>query len=303
MFFEVPSVYPIVGWLVKLFSSIQRFFMSRPPHRGSTPFVTTSPALLCQADLAIALGNINKAIILQKVYEWCCLNEAKRSRAHRRDGYYWTYNSYEEWQSDHFGWLNVDTVRRLFKELEKDGLIVAAQYGVFKGDYRKWYRVNEAALRARLKGMGKSSGRVIPMPASGGQAVQKAAPNARQQIKSSSLSNDNPQENAAVSPLPLVSAAREEASTGTKTPTPLTAFEAWRLAAVQLAAIDKVFAAWLEGAQCVGYEDGVYTVAVSSAYVAQALGRYQRRVLKTAQNLYPAATAIRFISLVRAQSA
>lgn len=84
--------------------------------------------------LAKAIG-LNEAIFLQQVHYW--LNKSK----HFYDGYYWIYNTYEDWLEQFPFWSNA-TLRRIVNKLEKKELIIVGNYNKLKIDKTKWYRVN-----------------------------------------------------------------------------------------------------------------------------------------------------------------
>ncbi|MFB6649196.1 DnaD domain-containing protein [Bacillus toyonensis] len=84
--------------------------------------------------LAKAIG-LNEAIFLQQVHYW--LNKSK----HFHDGYYWIYNTYEDWLEQFPFWSNA-TLRRIVNKLEKQELIIVGNYNKLKIDKTKWYRVN-----------------------------------------------------------------------------------------------------------------------------------------------------------------
>lgn len=99
------------------------------------------------SELAQVVG-LNEAIVLQEVYYWCKVN--KRERRDPHDGYYWVYNSYREWQEKHFPWWHVDTVRGIFTKLEKQGLLISANYNKLPTDRTKWYRINFPQLHSKI---------------------------------------------------------------------------------------------------------------------------------------------------------
>ena len=70
-------------------------------HQGDKPLLLDQDVLKVQGQLAAAFG-INEAIIIQKVHEWLMYNERHDKQSHFKDGRWWTYNSYGEWQRDHF---------------------------------------------------------------------------------------------------------------------------------------------------------------------------------------------------------
>lgn len=101
-----------------------------------------SQPLVILPELAAAVG-LNEAIVLQQVHYWCELN-AKAKRNYR-DGYYWVYNSFTEWQKQ-FPWWCEKTVKTTFSKLEKRNLLITANYNRLSLDRTKWYRVNHEAL-------------------------------------------------------------------------------------------------------------------------------------------------------------
>lgn len=100
------------------------------------------------SELAQVVG-LNEAIVLQEVYYWCKVNKRENRPIH--DGYYWVYNSYEEWTDRHFPWWHKDTVRGIFTRLEKNGLLISGNYNKSKMDRTKWYRINFPALKAAVE--------------------------------------------------------------------------------------------------------------------------------------------------------
>ena len=100
------------------------------------------------SELAQVVG-LNEAIVLQEVYYWCKVNKRENRPIH--DGYYWVYNSYEEWTDRHFPWWHKDTVRGIFTRLEKNGLLISGNYNKSKMDRTKWYRFNFPALKAAVE--------------------------------------------------------------------------------------------------------------------------------------------------------
>ncbi len=93
-------------------------------------------------ELAEKIG-LNESIIVQQLNYW--LEHNKETRNNYRDGYYWTYNTYEEWQKQ-FPFWSVSTIKRTFIKLEKDGWVVSGNYNKLKIDRTKWYRLNYEKL-------------------------------------------------------------------------------------------------------------------------------------------------------------
>lgn len=105
-----------------------------------------APMLIIR-ELAFAIG-LPQAIILQQIHYWVKINE--RATKNYRDGYYWTYNSYEHWQSQFFFW-SLATVKRYFRSLEKSSYIICGNFNRLAIDRTKWYRINYNAISERVK--------------------------------------------------------------------------------------------------------------------------------------------------------
>ena len=92
--------------------------------------------------LAKALGNVNKAIVLQQVHFLLNMAKLTRNKYVEVDGKWWVYNSYKQWQENHFTWLAERTIKALFNALEKDGIIISRQGVKDAFDRRKWYTID-----------------------------------------------------------------------------------------------------------------------------------------------------------------
>lgn len=108
------------------------------------------PPLVLQPKLAIVLGDLEEAVILQQVHYWI------KKKANIRDGYSWVYNTMAEWQKQ-FPWIKSDkTLRKKFKSLEDKGLLVTGNYNKAKFDRTKWYRIDYDAFSQMVTAFGKS---------------------------------------------------------------------------------------------------------------------------------------------------
>jgi hypothetical protein len=94
--------------------------------------------LLIMPKLATLIG-LNESIILQQIHYWTEIN--KKVTRNLRDGFYWTYNSYESWNIQ-FPFFSRITIKRTILSLEKMGLIVTGNYNQSQVDRTKWYRIN-----------------------------------------------------------------------------------------------------------------------------------------------------------------
>lgn len=92
--------------------------------------------------LAKKIG-LNEAIILQQIHYWNRINEKNNHNFY--DGYYWTYNTYEDWQKQ-FPFWSTRTIQRAINRLEKLKLVVSGNYNELKLDKTKWYRIDYKVL-------------------------------------------------------------------------------------------------------------------------------------------------------------
>lgn len=98
--------------------------------------------LTINVELAEKIG-LNESIIVQQIQYWTEHN--KEIRHNLREGYYWAYNTYEEWQKQ-FPFWSVSTIKRTFIKLEKEGWVISGNYNKLKIDRTKWYRLNYEKL-------------------------------------------------------------------------------------------------------------------------------------------------------------
>jgi DnaD/phage-associated family protein len=100
------------------------------------------PTLACKVGL-------NGAIILQQVHYW--LGIAKKAKDDRKfkDGQWWVYNTYEEWQ-ENFPWWSLPTIKRTILRLEADSLLISREMDAQDWDHTKWYTINYATLNGLI---------------------------------------------------------------------------------------------------------------------------------------------------------
>lgn len=96
--------------------------------------ITNEKPIVVLPSLAKLLG-INEAIILQQIHYWL----ERSNNIH--DGYRWVYNSIKDW-NEQFKWLSEPTLKRKFKSLEDQGLLITGNYNKKKFDKTKWYRID-----------------------------------------------------------------------------------------------------------------------------------------------------------------
>lgn len=99
--------------------------------------------LLILPKLATAIG-LNEAIILQQVHYWTA-SVNKKADKNYVNGYYWTYNTYEDWQ-DQFTFWSRNTIIRAIDSLRKKKLLVVENHNKLKADKTLWYRINYEEL-------------------------------------------------------------------------------------------------------------------------------------------------------------
>lgn len=94
--------------------------------------------LVVLPQLAVALG-LNEAIFVQQVHYWLRINE--KASKNYRDGRYWTYSTYDEWQMQ-FPFWSTRTLKRIVSSLESSGVLVTACYNKRGYDNTKWYSID-----------------------------------------------------------------------------------------------------------------------------------------------------------------
>lgn len=110
------------------------------PRTQVSPLLIAESPLQVLPSLAEAIG-LNEAIVLQQLH-W-------RLRASRNeaDGRLWVYDSYEEWQAQHFPFWSVPTIKRAFAQLRTLELVVTRRRPG-STDRTNWYSIDYARLAA-----------------------------------------------------------------------------------------------------------------------------------------------------------
>lgn len=90
--------------------------------------------LVVQPTLAVKLG-LNEALVLQQIHYWATM------KLNLKDGYYWVYNTYEDW-GNQFPFMSKSTIGRVLRNLEKNKVIVVGNYNKLSFDKTKWYRID-----------------------------------------------------------------------------------------------------------------------------------------------------------------
>jgi hypothetical protein len=95
--------------------------------------------LLIFPSLAKAIG-LNESIVIQQMHYW--LNIAKKSgkTGVTYDNKVWIYNTFHQWE-EQFPFWSVNTIKRIIKKLESNGLIEIAQLSKNKFDKTNYYTI------------------------------------------------------------------------------------------------------------------------------------------------------------------
>ncbi len=102
--------------------------------------------ILVDRVLASKIG-LNEAVIIQQIHYWIMQN--KRQKKNYYNNKWWTYNTLEEWRDETFFFWSLSTVKRTFKKLEKEGLLIVGNYNRKAYDRTKWYTIDYEKLEER----------------------------------------------------------------------------------------------------------------------------------------------------------
>ncbi|MES9784950.1 hypothetical protein ABWK43_29580, partial [Bacillus thuringiensis] len=117
--------------------------------------------LLVRPEMAKRVG-LNESIVIQQVHYWLenkrKITKPKDLEKERtyRDGRFWCYNSYPEWQ-EQFPFWSQKTIERIFSNLEKNGILISGVFNEWKADRTKWYTIDYEALDRYEKNPKKKS--------------------------------------------------------------------------------------------------------------------------------------------------
>jgi len=100
----------------------------------------TKRPIVINADLATHVG-LNEAIILQQLNYWIDATDSGVDH----DGMRWIYNTQDRWR-EQFPFWSLDTVKRGFASLKKQGLIHIQQLAKQKHDRTNYYAIDHAKL-------------------------------------------------------------------------------------------------------------------------------------------------------------
>lgn len=108
-------------------------------------FIDKSKTLIVNTDLALFLGDLNEAIVLNQLNYWLEIN--KKADKNFIDDRYWVYNSYSDWKANDFPYWSEKTIQRTFTRLESKGIVISANYNKLAIDKTKWYTINAKKLQ------------------------------------------------------------------------------------------------------------------------------------------------------------
>ena len=108
-------------------------------------FVDKSKTLIINTDLALVLGDLNEAIVLNQLNYWLGIN--RKAGKNFIDDRYWVYNSYSDWKAKDFPYWSEKTIQRTFTRLENKGVVVSANYNKLAIDKTKWYTIDTEKLQ------------------------------------------------------------------------------------------------------------------------------------------------------------
>lgn len=108
-------------------------------------FIDKSNTLIINTDLALVLGDLNEAIVLNQLNYWLGIN--RKACKNFIDDRYWVYNSYSDWKAKDFPYWSEKTIQRTFTRLENKGVVVSANYNKLGIDKTKWYTIDTERLQ------------------------------------------------------------------------------------------------------------------------------------------------------------
>lgn len=108
-------------------------------------FIDKSNTLIINTDLALVLGDLNEAIVLNQLNYWLGIN--RKAGKNFIDDRYWVYNSYSDWKAKDFPYWSEKTIQRTFTRLENKGVVVSANYNKLGIDKTKWYTIDTERLQ------------------------------------------------------------------------------------------------------------------------------------------------------------
>ena len=111
-------------------------------------FIDKDKVVLASIDLACVVGDLEEAVALNQVSYW--IEKYKETNHNFKDGKYWVYNSYQKWHDDNFPFWHTSKIQRIFKSLERKGLLISANYNSAGFDKTKWYSIDYEKLQKMM---------------------------------------------------------------------------------------------------------------------------------------------------------
>jgi hypothetical protein len=97
-------------------------------------------------DVACIVG-VEEAIMYNNIKFWCDRNEKKKSVMHFHQNKYWTFNSMTKF-CETFPFWSHDQIKRIVRNLIKEGFIIKGQFNRFRYDKTSWYTYTDIALKS-----------------------------------------------------------------------------------------------------------------------------------------------------------
>ena len=143
---------------------------------SSSKLLINESPLVVSPSLAVALGNINEAIILQQLQYW--LTRSKKIYNNRK----WIYNPVRDWQKQ-FPWLSKTAITNRLNSLEEKGIIITANLNKRRFDRTKWYSIDYDKLNSLIESADE--------PENEPEIEEKPVDNSNELSQESDKSNDN----------------------------------------------------------------------------------------------------------------
>lgn len=121
-------------------------------------FIDKSKTLIINTDLALVLGDLNEAIVLNQLNYWLGIN--RKAGKNFIDDRYWVYNSYSDWKAKDFPYWSEKTIQRTFTRLENKGVVVSANYNKLGIDKTKWYTIDTEKLQELVDEFNSDEGKM-----------------------------------------------------------------------------------------------------------------------------------------------
>ena len=83
---------------------------------------------------------IIEAVIIQQIRNWTMYNEKSQSQQHYQDEHWWCYGSMCKWEE--LTGISKNTLKKKFKSLEDNNIIISGNFNKLPFDRTKWYRLN-----------------------------------------------------------------------------------------------------------------------------------------------------------------